>query len=104
MRAGEIVGLAGGGGSGKIEVAETIVGLRAPPAGTVDVDGRRAAARQRAGRARRRASASSRRTGTAQGFVPLLSIAENVTMTVPERLGPAGLSSTRAGATRWPAG
>src|SRR5262249_13387837 len=40
VRAGEVVGLAGGGGSGKVEVAESIVGLRRPAAGDVAVDGR----------------------------------------------------------------
>jgi simple sugar transport system ATP-binding protein len=40
VRTGEVVGLAGGGGSGKREMAEAIVGLRPHSGGTVSVDGR----------------------------------------------------------------
>nr|WP_241003033.1 ATP-binding cassette domain-containing protein [Streptomyces sp. CB01881] len=39
--AGEIVGLAGAAGSGRAEVAETVVGLRAAQAGEVEIAGRR---------------------------------------------------------------
>ena len=38
-----------------------------------------------------------------QGFVPDCRIADNVTLTVPDRLGPARLHRRRAAATRWPA-
>src|SRR6266567_3973760 len=40
VRAGEVVGLAGGGASGALEVGETIVGLRSPRTGAVEVGGR----------------------------------------------------------------
>ncbi|GAA5189979.1 sugar ABC transporter ATP-binding protein [Rugosimonospora acidiphila] len=89
VRAGEVVGLAGGGGSGKVEVAESIVGLRRPAAGGVAVEGREV----RPGSV---PAALAAGVGLVpqdrhrEGFVPMLSIAENVTMTVPRRLGPAG--------------
>ncbi|HST80669.1 MAG TPA: sugar ABC transporter ATP-binding protein [Kineosporiaceae bacterium] len=89
IRSGEVVGLAGGGGSGKREIAESLVGLRSPTAGTVSVDGRRL----RPGSV---PAALSAGVGLVpqdrhqQGFVPGLSIAENITMTVPERLGRFG--------------
>lgn len=95
VAAGEVVGLAGGGGSGKREIAETVVGLRRPHGGTVEVSGR----------ALRPGSVpASLAAGVglvpqdrhAQGFVADLSIAENLTMTIPRRLGRFGtISRTR---------
>jgi simple sugar transport system ATP-binding protein len=91
-RAGEVVGLAGGGGSGKVELAEAMVGLARPAAGTVVVDGR-------ALRPGSVPDAIDAGVGLVpqdrhrQGLVPLLSIAENVTMTVPERVARARLIS-----------
>jgi simple sugar transport system ATP-binding protein len=90
IRAGEIVGLAGGGGSGKVAVAEALVGLRKAASGQVTVSGR----------ALRPGSVpDSLAAGVGlvpqdrhrEGFVPLLSIAENVTMTVPHRLRRFGI-------------
>jgi simple sugar transport system ATP-binding protein len=94
VRAGEIVGLAGLGGSGKTEVAETIVGLRARRVGTMEVAGRRP---------RSASVPESLAAGVGfvprdrhrQGLVPQMSIADNTTMTVPERLGTAGFVSNR---------
>jgi ribose transport system ATP-binding protein len=40
VRKGEIVGLAGLGGSGRTEIAETILGVRHPSKGAIEVDGR----------------------------------------------------------------
>src|SRR6185437_11056205 len=83
--AGEIVGIAGGGGSGKVEVAEAIVGLARPVAGAVTLGGRRL----RPGSV---ADAIEAGIGLVpedrhrQGLVPQLSIAENVTMSVPHRV------------------
>ena len=90
VRAGEVVGLAGAGGSGKVAVAEGVVGLRRPQGGRVLVEGR----------ALRPGSVpDALAAGVAlvpqdrhrEGFVPLLSIGENVTMTVPRRLRRFGL-------------
>ncbi|MGN9908763.1 sugar ABC transporter ATP-binding protein [Phytohabitans sp. LJ34] len=92
--AGEIVGLAGAGGSGKTEVAEAIVGLRAPDAGAIIVDGRT----PRAGHV---GAALACGVGFVpqdrhhQGLVAGMSVADNTTMTIPERLGTAGFLSTR---------
>ncbi|TDB72365.1 sugar ABC transporter ATP-binding protein [Micromonospora sp. KC723] len=94
VRAGEIVGLAGSGGSGKTEVAETIVGLRTADAGTIDVAGRRP-----------RAGDVSAALAAGVGFVPQdrhhqglvagMSIADNATLTISARLGSAGFLNTR---------
>ena len=90
VRAGEVVGLAGGGGSGKREIAETVVGLRAPAGGEVTVHGRALVPGSVP-------SALAAGVGFVpqdrhhEGFVPALSIAENITMTVPERLGSRGI-------------
>jgi len=90
VRAGEVVGLAGGGGSGKREIAETVVGLRRPLGGTVSVDGRPL-----------RPGSVPAALAAGVGFVPQdrhhqglvggLSVAENLTMTVPQQLGPRGV-------------
>ncbi|MCA2215500.1 sugar ABC transporter ATP-binding protein [Jidongwangia harbinensis] len=92
--AGEIVGLAGAGGSGRTEVAETIVGLRVADAGTITVDGRT----PRAGHV---GDALARGVGFVpqdrhhQGLVAGMSIADNATLTIPDRLGTAGFLNTR---------
>ncbi|GAA3248284.1 sugar ABC transporter ATP-binding protein [Dactylosporangium siamense] len=91
-RAGEVVGIAGGGGSGKVEVAEAIVGLCRPVAGTVTIDGRVL----RPGDV---PDALDAGVGLVpqdrhrEGLVPQLSIGENVTMTVPHRIGRNGFIS-----------
>ncbi|MBO4161898.1 sugar ABC transporter ATP-binding protein [Micromonospora antibiotica] len=91
-RAGEVVGLAGGGGSGKVEVAEAMVGLARPVGGTVSLAGRVL----RPGNV---PDALAAGVGLVpqdrhrEGLVPSLSIAENVTMTVPDRIGRYGLIS-----------
>ncbi|WP_426592418.1 sugar ABC transporter ATP-binding protein [Cellulomonas sp. McL0617] len=95
VRPGEILGLAGGGGSGKFAVAESIVGLRRPTAGTVRVAG----TQQRLGSVPASLAAGVGfvpQDRHAEGFVEGLSIAENLTMSVSSRLGRFGLVNPKA--------
>ncbi|NUW45181.1 sugar ABC transporter ATP-binding protein [Nonomuraea rhodomycinica] len=92
VRSGEVVGLAGSASSGKVGLAETLVGLRKPDAGTVTVNG----VRVRPGDV-----PSALRAGLGfvpedrhhEGFVPLLSVAENATIPVAGKLGRFGTVS-----------
>ncbi|MFE0406792.1 sugar ABC transporter ATP-binding protein [Streptomyces nigra] len=94
VRGGEIVGLAGAASSGRIDVAETVVGLRAAGTGTVRIAG----ARPRPG-----SVPAALKAGVGfvpqdrhhQGYVPEMSIADNGTLTIPERLGPPGFIDGR---------
>jgi simple sugar transport system ATP-binding protein len=92
--AGEIVGLAGAASSGRTEVAETVVGLRAAESGSVTVAQRR----PRPGSV---PSALAAGVGFVpqdrhhEGFVPGMSIADNGTLTVPHRLGRYGFIAGR---------
>ncbi|MGM1064831.1 sugar ABC transporter ATP-binding protein [Saccharothrix sp. Mg75] len=94
VRAGEVVGLAGAAGSGRVEIAETVVGLRAAARGTVEIAG----SRPRPGSVPAALAAGVGfvpRDRHHQGLVPGMSIADNVTLTVPERLGRAGFIDGR---------
>ncbi|GAA1784791.1 sugar ABC transporter ATP-binding protein [Luedemannella flava] len=92
VKVGEVVGIAGGGSSGKVDVAEAIVGLARPARGTVVLDGRTL----RPGSV---PDALAAGVGLVpqdrhrEGLVPALSVAENVTMTVPHRVGRYGFIS-----------
>lgn len=91
---GEIVGLAGAASSGRIEVAETVVGLRAADAGTVRIAG----VRPRPGSVPAALKAGAGfvpQDRHHQGYVPEMSIADNGTLTIPERLGPPGFIDGR---------
>jgi simple sugar transport system ATP-binding protein len=91
---GEIVGLAGSGGSGKMAVGEVIVGLRRAATGVVEIGG----VRPRPGSVPAALSAGAGfvpQDRHREGLVPDLSIAENVTLSVPERLGRFGWIGTR---------
>ncbi|WP_329466927.1 sugar ABC transporter ATP-binding protein [Streptomyces sp. NBC_01431] len=92
--AGEIVGLAGAAGSGRTEVAETVVGLRTADAGRVEIAGRR----PRPGSVPAALAAGAGfvpQDRHHEGFVPDMSIADNTTLSVPARLGRNGYISTR---------
>jgi simple sugar transport system ATP-binding protein len=94
VRAGEIIGLAGAGGSGRTEVAETIVGLRTADAGAITVGGR-APRPGHVGDALAGGVGFVPQDRHHQGLVAGMSIADNATLTIPERLGSAGFLSTR---------
>jgi simple sugar transport system ATP-binding protein len=94
IRSGEIVGLAGAANSGRTEVAETIVGLRAPNSGTVDIAG----SRPRPGSVPAALAAGAGfvpQDRHYQGYVPQMSIADNSTLTIPRRLGSRGFINGR---------
>ncbi|MFI1510683.1 sugar ABC transporter ATP-binding protein [Streptomyces sp. NPDC020597] len=92
--AGEIVGLAGAAGSGRTEVAETVVGLRSSDGGSVEIAGRR----PRPGSVPAALAAGAGfvpQDRHHQGFVPDMSIADNATLSVPHRIGRNGLVSSQ---------
>ncbi|HEV7898483.1 MAG TPA: sugar ABC transporter ATP-binding protein [Planosporangium sp.] len=89
VRAGEVVGLAGGGASGALEVGETIVGLRAARGGAIEIAGRKV----RPGSVPAAMAAGVGfvpRDRHTEGFVPALSVAENATLSIADRLGRFG--------------
>ncbi|MDP9865351.1 MULTISPECIES: sugar ABC transporter ATP-binding protein [Streptosporangium] len=92
VRAGEIVGLAGSGSSGKVGLAETLVGLRRADTGAVTVNGTEVKPGDVP-------SVLAAGLGFVpqdrhhEGFVPLLSIAENATIPIAHKLGRYGVIS-----------
>jgi len=95
VRPGEMLGLAGLAGSGKAQVAETIAGLRRPTRGSVLVDGRpvphgdvHAAIKHGVGYVPQ--------DRHAEGLVPTLSIEENLTLTLLDRIARFGLVAPRS--------
>ncbi|MEU8660520.1 ATP-binding cassette domain-containing protein [Actinoplanes philippinensis] len=94
VAAGEIVGLAGAAGSGRTELAETVVGLRSAGSGRIEIAGRR----PRPGSVPDALAAGAGfvpQDRHHQGLVPQMSIADNGTLSVPERLGRGGFISSR---------
>ncbi|WP_431775163.1 sugar ABC transporter ATP-binding protein [Streptomyces cucumeris] len=90
--AGEIVGLAGAAGSGRTEVAETVVGLRTADTGAVEIAGHR----PRPGSVPAALAAGAGfvpQDRHHQGYVPDMSIADNATLSVPRKLGRNGYLS-----------
>jgi simple sugar transport system ATP-binding protein len=91
---GEVIGITGGGSSGRVALAETIVGLRRAASGTVLVHGERL-----------RSGSVPAALDAGIGFVPRdrhheglvegLSVGENITMPIPRRLGRFGFLSPR---------
>ncbi|WP_043268759.1 sugar ABC transporter ATP-binding protein [Streptomyces sp. CT34] len=95
IRRGEVVGLAGSSGSGKIELAESLAGLHTPTAGQAELDGVRlpfgdVSAALRAG------VGCVPRDRHEQGLVSGMTIGDNATMSVLDRLGRYGLVGTTA--------
>ncbi|QOV33874.1 sugar ABC transporter ATP-binding protein [Streptomyces ferrugineus] len=93
VRRGEVVGLAGISGSGKVELAESFAGLHTPTGGTAQLGGRRlpfgdVRAALRAG------VACVPRDRHDQGLVFGMTVGDNATMTVLDRLGRFGLVGT----------
>lgn len=95
IRSGETVGLTGLAGSGSHQVAEALAGLYRPDSGRIEVLGRPT----RPGSV---ASALAAGVGCVprdrhhEGLVPELSVAENASMTIMDRLGRLGMISRRA--------
>jgi len=94
IRKGEVVGIAGSGSSGKVELGEVIVGLRRADAGTVAVSGKTL----------KSGSVPAALAGGVgfvpedrhkEGFVPGMTIAENATFPITKRLGRFGAISGR---------
>ncbi|UKY55092.1 sugar ABC transporter ATP-binding protein [Streptomyces inhibens] len=95
IREGEVVGLAGSSGSGKIQLAETLAGLYKPDAGTARLAGQNlpfgdVSAALQAG------VACVPRDRHDQGLVSGMTIGDNATMSVLDRLGRHGLVGTTA--------
>ncbi|MEU2715386.1 sugar ABC transporter ATP-binding protein [Streptomyces sp. NPDC007205] len=93
VRRGEVVGLAGSSGSGKTELAESFAGLHTPTGGTAHLDGERlpfgdVRAALRAG------VGCVPRDRHQQGLVSGMSIGDNATLSVLDRLGRAGFVAT----------
>jgi simple sugar transport system ATP-binding protein len=93
VRRGEVVGLAGISGSGKVELAESFAGLHTPTGGTAQLDGKKlpfgdVQASLRAG------VGCVPRDRHEQGLVSGMSIGDNATMTVLNRLGRYGFVGT----------
>ncbi|MGK3938211.1 sugar ABC transporter ATP-binding protein [Streptomyces caeruleatus] len=93
VRRGEVVGLAGISGSGKIELAESFTGLHTPTGGTARLDGRplpfgdvRASLKAGVG--------FVPRDRHAQGLVFGMTIGDNATLSVLDRLGRRGFVGT----------
>ncbi|WUR78588.1 sugar ABC transporter ATP-binding protein [Streptomyces phaeochromogenes] len=93
VRGGEVVGLAGSSGSGKIELAESFAGLHTPSGGTAQLEGRQlpfgdVTAALRAG------VGCVPRDRHGQGLVFGMTVGDNATMSVLDRLGRYGFVGT----------
>ncbi|MCW8097004.1 sugar ABC transporter ATP-binding protein [Streptomyces tauricus] len=93
VRGGEVVGLAGSSGSGKIELAESCTGLHSPTGGKAQLDGRTlpfgdVTAALRAG------VGCVPRDRHGQGLVFGMTVGDNATMSVLDRLGRYGFVGT----------
>jgi len=89
VRAGELVGLTGSGSSGKVSLAETIAGLRRADAGTV-VAGDTLVKPGSVPAALAAGIGFVPQDRHRLGLIPLLSVGENATLPIADRLGPVG--------------
>ena len=94
VRGGERVGLTGLRGSGATTLARIVAGAVAPDAGEVRLGEHRIRPGDRAA-ALRAGIGYIPEDRQAEGFVPLLGAAENITMTITERIARAGLVGPR---------
>jgi simple sugar transport system ATP-binding protein len=92
IAAGECLGLTGLAGSGKEVVGDVIAGLVCPDAGEITIADRKLPFGQVA-QAQKVGVGYVPRDRHARGIIPQLSIAENMTMTIIERLGSLGFIS-----------
>jgi simple sugar transport system ATP-binding protein len=99
VHAHECVGLAGLAGSGKRQVAEAIAGIVAPAAGSVQV-GDTSPRPGRVDAAIAGGIGYVPQDRHAEGFAPNLGVEENLTLSVLDRLGPAGLVEPRRRAAK----
>ncbi|SEB66665.1 sugar ABC transporter ATP-binding protein [Streptomyces sp. KS_5] len=93
VRRGEVVGLAGISGSGKVELAESFAGLHTPTGGTAQLGGERLPFGN-VGAALEAGVACVPRDRHDQGLVAGMTIGDNATMSVLERLGRFGFVGT----------
>ncbi|MFG2883568.1 sugar ABC transporter ATP-binding protein [Streptomyces sp. NPDC048297] len=94
VRHGEVVGLAGSSGSGKTELAESLAGLHTPMRGTARIDGRPLPFGD-VGAALAAGVGCVPRDRHEQGLVTAMSIGDNATLSVLDRLGRHGFVGTR---------
>jgi simple sugar transport system ATP-binding protein len=94
MRKGERLGITGLRGSGATTLARVVAGAVAPDAGTVRLGSRVLRPGDRIG-AMRAGVGYIPEDRQADGFVPLLGVAENITMTIVDRLARFGLVPPR---------
>lgn len=94
IREGEMVGLIGGGGCGKVEFAETLVGLQKADKGTILLKG----SSYPAGSVKAALKAGIGfvpQDRHHQGLVPEMSVGENATLSILDRLGSFGFINER---------
>ncbi|GAA0932018.1 sugar ABC transporter ATP-binding protein [Virgisporangium aurantiacum] len=89
LRRGEIVGVTGSGSSGKVSLAETVGGLRRADTGEIRV-GEKTVDAGSVPAALKAGIGLVPEDRHREGLVPTLSVAENATMPIADRLGPAG--------------
>jgi simple sugar transport system ATP-binding protein len=95
VQAGECVGIAGLAGSGKEAIGEALAGLKYPDGGTMVLDGIHLIGGN-VTRHNRAGIGFVPQDRVREGLVLGMSVADNATMTIPDRLGAAGFISPSA--------